>query len=115
MWELPAGVRPGYPLQPTGPRGIDQGSKSLSRFHVDSAEFLAHAVNNHDNMVALLSTTATEGNFDPASAAMIAGLLGVREGHFVRLDVSLFQLSDADVFVAIVANNLNVVLVVTWR
>ena len=66
-------------------------------------------------MVTFLSTTATEGNFDPASAAMIAGFLGVREGHLVRLDVSLLQLPDANVFVAIVANNLNVVLVVTWR
>jgi hypothetical protein len=64
-------------------------------------------------MIAFLATTATEGDLDPACTAMISGLLGVRERDSVCLNVRLLQLADADVFITVVANNLDIVFVVT--
>jgi hypothetical protein len=86
----------------------------LSRLHVDLTKLLARTISDKDDVVALLFTRPTEGYFDPACTAMSTGFLGIWEWNVVSLDVSLLEFADAHVFVAIVPNDLDLV-VVTYR
>lgn len=83
--------------------------------HVDPTKLFAHAVQNHDDLVALVAATPAETDLDSALTAVVASeLLGIRKRHEVSLNVSLLDLADADVVVSIVANDLDFLIVVTW-
>jgi hypothetical protein len=86
----------------------------LCRLHVDPAEFFTYTVKHHNDLISLITTTSAEGYFDPALTTMIASeLLRVGEGHLVRLNVGLLEFSDTNILVAVVSNDLDLVLVVT--
>lgn len=67
----------------------------------------------HDDLVSLVAATPAEGYLDSALATMIAmELLRVGKRDHVSLDVGLLELANADVIVAVVVNDLDLVFVV---
>lgn len=81
---------------------------------IDLAELSAYSVCHHDSNIVLLTTAPAERNFDAALAPTVASvLLRIRSGNVMRLYIRLLHLAYAYVIVAVVFNDLDVVLVVT--
>ena len=114
IWKLATRLCPGHPLETAYIRAINQWSKSLCRLHVNPTKLFAHAIKDHDDVIALVASPA-KSDFDSALAAMVSNkLFGVWERNEMSLNISVLELANADFIIAVILDYLNLVLVVAW-